>query len=121
PAWVTGQALLAANGAAFPLAPVARSVSSAPTAVSGSPKKPAKAGSGEPTAGPDRKRKHVASGTTGAAAGDPAAVSLSPAASTTHDDGGGGIPGWVIATAAVGVAAAAVWGGWLLYRRRLPT
>ena len=33
---------------------------------------------------------------------------------------GGGIPGWVIVVAAAVLAATAVWGGWVLYRRRLP-
>ena len=32
---------------------------------------------------------------------------------------GGGIPGWVIVVAAALLAAIAVWGGWVLYRRRL--
>ena len=40
-----------------------------------------------------------------------------PAADQTDDSG---IPTWVVLVV-FGVASAAVWGGWLLYRRRLPS
>ncbi len=62
PVWVTGQALLAANGAAFPLAPVARRTASAPAAVPGTAPASAKGGSATPAAKPDRKKHPSASG-----------------------------------------------------------
>jgi Prenyltransferase and squalene oxidase repeat len=120
PVWVTGQALLAAKGAAFPLAPVSREVAAAPAAVPAKAEGPAKGGSAVPQAKQDRKKKPVTS--SGAQpAGQPAALPLSPAFSSGDDgDGGGGIPTWLIVIGAAAVTAAAVWGGWVFYRGRLP-
>ena len=44
---------------------------------------------------------------------------LAPA-SSTRDGGGGGLPGWLVGVLVVGLIAGATWGGWVLYRRRLP-
>jgi uncharacterized membrane protein len=120
PVWVTGQALLAVNGAAFPLAPVPRRPAAAPAAVPGAASSPAKVGSGAQAAKPDRKKDRAAAGTEQPAE-QPAPLALAPASSSGDGGSGGGIPGWLIAIAAAVAVAAAVWGGWILYRRRLPT
>jgi hypothetical protein len=118
PVWVTGQALLAANGVAFPIAPLPRRVAPAPVAVSGgaAPAKGSKAARG---AKPDGKKDPGASN--GAQpAGQPAPLPLAPASSSDESGGGGGVPAWLIVVLAAAAGAAAVWGGWVLYRRRLP-
>ena len=121
PVWVTGQALLAADGAAFPLAAVPRQAGSKAPVPSASAPAPAKNESGAPASKPDPKKEVAASdGTQPAAQPSPSSVPLAPASSSTDDEGGGGIPGWVIAVAAAVLAGTAVWGGWVLYRRRLP-
>ena len=127
PVWVTGQALLAASGAAFPLSPVARSAAEAPAASPGpsaggaNASANAKADSTPSPAKPHRKQEHSAGGPA-TTPSQPPPVPLAPASSSADGgEGGGGVPGWLIAVAAVAVAAAAVWGGWVLYRRRLPS
>ena len=121
PVWVTGQALLAANGAAFPLVPVARGTASAPAAVPGTAPASVKGDSATPAAKPDRKKHPSASGAA-QPADVPASVPLAPASASGDDgrSGGGGTPAWLIVVLAAAVVGAAVWGGWLLYRRRLP-
>jgi len=120
PVWVTGQALLAVNGSAFPLTPVARTVAAAPKAKPGAAPVGASGGPAAGAAKPKAKPESAAAGP--APASQPAAlVPLAPASAQTDDDGGGGgLPGWLIALGAAVVALVAVWGGWLLYRRRLP-
>jgi hypothetical protein len=119
PVWVTGQALLAANGAAFPLGPVPRTAASAAAAVSaGTAPGAARGGSGARAAKPGGKRKAPASNGT-QPAGQPAPLPLTPASSSRDEGGGGGVPAWLIVIGAA-AAVAAVWGGWVLYRRRLP-
>ena len=120
PVWVTGQALLAADGAAFPLGAVPRQAASKAPVPSAAAAGPAKNGSGARASKPDPKKEIAASdGTHPAAQPSPSSVLLAPASSSTDDEGGGGIPGWVIVVAAALLAAIAVWGGWVLYRRRL--
>jgi energy-coupling factor transport system substrate-specific component len=119
PVWVTGQALLAVNGAAFPLAPVSRAPAPAATAVSSTPKKAGRAGSGAPAAKPESKRKSAPSDAA-PPAGQTTAAHLTPASSTADDGGGGGVPAWLVVLSAPAAEAAAVWGGWVLYQRRLP-
>jgi Prenyltransferase and squalene oxidase repeat len=125
PVWVTGQALLAADGAAFPLAPVARSASSAPAAVPGRAPASASAKGGPATtaAKPDQK-KHPSAGGAAQPTGAPASLPLAPASASSDDGrddgGGGGIPAWLIVVLGVAAIGAAVWGGWILYQRRLP-
>jgi len=122
PVWVTGQALLAANGAALPLGPVPRSAAAAPVAAAGGhgSTKSAEGGARSKRASkPAAKADPTAAG--GSQAGvEPATVPLAPAASATDDGDGGGVPAWLIAIAVIAAAGAAVWGGWVLYRRRLP-
>jgi energy-coupling factor transport system substrate-specific component len=122
PVWVTGQALLAVNGAAFPLAPVARTAGSAPAAppaaVGGGS---AKGGQSQPASKPDGKPKPAANGTPAPAPEESEAVPLAPASASADDGGGGGVPAWLIVIVAIAAASGAVWGGWVLYRRRLPT
>jgi hypothetical protein len=120
PVWVTGQVLLAVNEAAFPLNPVPRAVSNSTG--------PAASGAGEASGGKSGARSkagtnHAAANgsTTGSAKPEDAPVPLAPIASTDDGGGGGGGPlGWLIALAVLAVILAATWGGWLLYRRRLP-
>ena len=120
PVWVTGQALMAANGAAFPLSPLPRQVSTPRAAV------PDPAGGGAPAQGSARKAgkthgQRDPAATPGAQpAEQPTAQPLAPASSSGDDGGGGGILGWLIAIAAAAALAAAAWGGWVLYQRRLP-
>jgi hypothetical protein len=121
PVWVTGQALLAVNGAAFPLAAVARTTAAkpaapAPAAGGGS----AKAGQNSPASKPNEKPKPAANGTAPAAPEESETVPLAPASAGTDDGGGAGVPAWLIVIVAVAAAGGAVWGGWVLYRRRLP-
>ncbi len=124
PVWVTGQALMAVNGAAFPLNPVPRAVAN----VSGG------GGSGGGTdggtAGGATSGKKKSAGKAPATAPDGTPVSKqgspipsAPASATNSDegDGGGGVPGWLIALAIIAVGAGIIWGGWVLYRRRLPS
>jgi energy-coupling factor transport system substrate-specific component len=120
PVWVTGQALLAVNGRPFPLAPVPRGASRAGAGAaatglaSGSPSRAPKAGAArDPGAaakpGPTTTTPARADGT----------VTFAPA-SSTRDDGGGGVPAWLVPALVAVALGAAIWGGWLLYRRRLP-
>ncbi len=118
PVWVTGQALMAVNGAAFPLAPVPRVVSNA---AGGSVSGGAAGGAG---GGAGSKSKGAANGVTDAPAqtetstqADP--VPLAPA-SSNESGGGGGIPDWLIVLGIVALGGGGVWGGWVMYRRRLP-
>jgi len=120
PVWVTGQVLLAANGAAFPLAPVARNAGPAPAApASAASPAPAKGGSGRRGKEEKPGKNPEASNPDQPIAG-PVSAPLAPASSTSEDGGGGGVPAWLIVIVAAAAAAAAVWGGWVLYRRRLP-
>jgi energy-coupling factor transport system substrate-specific component len=120
PVWVTGQVMLAANGAAFPLAPVPRSAAPEPPApTSGAARTPAKGGSSARAPKPNSGEKPKAGDGAQPLAG-PAAAPLAPASSTAEEEGGGGVPAWLIALVAAAALGAAVWGGWLLYRRRLP-
>jgi energy-coupling factor transport system substrate-specific component len=119
PVWVTGQALLAVDGAAFPLAPVPRRAATAQAAPAGATAKPAKPGSGGKASKPAGKPDPAPSGEAQAPA-QPAPLSLAPAASDAGEEDGGGIPTWLIVIAAAAAAAAVVWGGWVIYRRRLP-
>ena len=120
PVWVTGQALLAVNGRPFPLAPVPRAVSDAAgvtgssTAKRGSAKAPA--GTASAKAG---KRAKATATTPSAPSGPADPIPFAPA-SSTRDGGGGGLPGWLVGVLVVALIAAATWGGWVLYRRRLP-
>ena len=120
PVWVTGQALLAVNGRPFPLAPVPRAVSDAAgvtgssTAKGGSAKAPA--GTASAKAG---KRAKATATTPSAPSGPADPIPFAPA-SSTRDGGGGGLPGWLVGVLVVALIAGATWGGWVLYRRRLP-
>ncbi len=121
PVWVTGQALLAVNGRPFPLAPVPRAVSNTSAGTSGSggaAAAPAGASGRGASAKPGAASRSTAT-TAPAPTGEADPVPFTPV-SSTRDDGGGGIPGWVIGILVVGAIAGATWGGWVLYRRRLP-
>ena len=118
PVWVTGQALLAVNGTAFPLNPVPRLASRAAAGGGGA----AVATGGASDGGGKAKSSGKAptkspTETQPAEPGDP--VPIAPA-SSTQDDGGGGIPGWLVALGVVVLGGGCVWGGWVMYRRRLP-
>jgi hypothetical protein len=119
PVWVTGQALLAVNGAAFPLSPVPRRSTATGGSAGGSG-----AGSGPGAAQKQPAKPGKESGTqpSGTTTSEPTAtVPLSPAAAHAGGgDDGGGIPGWLIVVAAIALVSAGVWAGWVLYSRRLP-
>jgi hypothetical protein len=125
PVWVTGQALLAVSGKALPLSPVARSQSNAaaaPTAPAGITVAPT--GGGGPRPAHRGKPKPAPAGRKAppATTATPTAPPLSPASAPTDDrHGGGGVPGWLIALVLVAAGCGAIWGGWVLYRRRLPS
>jgi hypothetical protein len=119
PVWVTAQALLAANGAAFPLSPVSRRAMSTPAPAPGAAKGQRKESSGAKASKPDQKGSTPASAAP-APAGQATPVPLSAASSRGDGGDGAGVPAWLIVLAAAAAAAAAVWGGWVLYRRRLP-
>jgi hypothetical protein len=119
PVWVTGQALLAVNGAAFPLAPVPRTASAAAAApVTEAKPSAAQADSGAQASKPARKAAHGVAAE-GPPADQPATLRLAPTSSSTDHGGGGGAPAWLIAIVVIAAATAAVWWGWVLYRRRL--
>jgi prenyltransferase beta subunit len=118
PVWVTGQALAALSGAAFPLAPVPRKAA-APAPVAGAPPKPAKGGSAAPASKPSGQKAPTAAAPAPSSE-PPAEVPLAPASSSSDGDDDGGIPAWPIVIAVVAAAGGAVWAGWVLYRRRLP-
>jgi energy-coupling factor transport system substrate-specific component len=119
PVWVTGQALTAVNGAAFPLAPVPRKAAAAPAVVPATVPSAAKGSKSARTSTPDRKPDRAGGGRAQHAT-QPAPLPLAPTASSGDGGGdGGGIPAWLIVIAAAAAAAAAVWGGWILYRRHL--
>jgi Prenyltransferase and squalene oxidase repeat len=123
PVWVTGQALLAVGGQAFPLGPVSRSAPKVtPASTAGATVPSGQAKGGENAAKPRRSAhaKPAPAGeipTTTTATAPP----LTPASSQANDDGGGGVPVWLIALALVALGCGAIWGGWVLYRRRLPS
>jgi energy-coupling factor transport system substrate-specific component len=120
PVWVTGQALMAVNGVAFPLATVPRQVSEAPAPARDTAKEPAKGGSGAASPTQASKAKRAPSGAA-PAPGQPTALPLVPASSGSDEGDGGGLPAWIIVVVALAAGTGAVWGGWVLYRRRLPT
>ena len=124
PVWVTGQALMALNSAAFPLNPVPRTVANVS----------AGAGSGGGTDGgtaggaTSGKKKSAGKAPATAPEGTPVSkqgspIPSAPASATNSDegDGGGGVPGWLIVLAIIAVGTGIIWGGWVLYRRRLPS
>ena len=133
PVWVTGQALLAVNRKAFPLAAVARSpIGSGSGGGAG-----ASAGGGGPppseaagAATGDQAGSGRGSGKQGGvarprnavrgelASGEPAGASVAPAAAAADDDGGLGTPAYV--GAGFALLTAALVGGFFWYRRRLP-
>jgi hypothetical protein len=125
PVWVTGQALLAVDAKPFPLAPVPRSAASRTGKAgpaTGTPAPAAGPGGTKPSkAGDKAAGAQPASGTPTEAAPQTAATPLDPAsAGTGSGSGGGGVPAWVLVAAGFAAVAAAVWGGWVYYRRRLP-
>jgi hypothetical protein len=119
PVWVTGQALMAVAGVAFPLAPLPRKASAAPAPAAAPPREPARGASG---AGPPQRTGKAEPAPSGAAPppAQPTAVPLAPASSSGDEGGGGGLPAWIIVVASLAAGAAGIWGGWVLYRRRLP-
>jgi Prenyltransferase and squalene oxidase repeat len=119
PIWVTGQALLAVNGAAFPLGSVPRRAASAPAAPAGGSASSPQGGTKAKAKKPSPKGEPTASGAPEPSE-QPAALPLAPASSGNDDEGGGGVSAWLIVIAALAAAGGAVWGGWVLYRRRLP-
>ena len=137
PVWVTGQALTAVRRTPFPLAAVPRSTRPAsPRASSAGPSSASEAGaspqagtaggSGQPAPGrggapASAAQQQAAAAPAAPAAAAPAQSDPGPPADASGDAGDGGGSGalgpLLLAIAAV---AAATWGGWLLYRRRLP-
>ena len=137
PVWVTSQALVAARGKAFPLAPVAkRQSASATNSRNGAAAEGADAGGGAGAgtagasaaaapAGPGAQPKKPQPGSSApptAPAGElPASVPFAPAlASEGSGDDGTDPLIYVLVGAGVVALGAAVWGGWVRYRRRLP-
>jgi len=115
PVWVTAQALAAVSGEAFPLGVVPR----APGAESDAAPSAGEAGSGG--SGADGAPAGSGNGRVGDSGGTahPAATSgeLAPAAEVADGDGSA----WVLqAVGGILLLALALWGGWLIYRRRLP-
>jgi hypothetical protein len=131
--WVTGQALAAVNGEAFPVAPVprrsaarTRAASADQPAAGGAAVTPGDGSAAGAPAPAGEKAKPAQGATAGASApaapqAPPGAVALDPASATDgSDEDDGGVPAWLIAIGATGAIAASVWGGWVMYRRRLP-
>ena len=123
PVWVTGQALMAVSGAAFPLDPVPRAVSNVAGATAGAGTGGGATGAGSAGAKAKGASKPAQGGSSATQAPEQdQPVSIAPASSSESGDGGdGGAPGWLIGLGIVGLGGAIVWGGWLRYRRRLPS
>ena len=126
PVWVTGQALMAVNGAAFPLNPVPRAVTNTTGGGTSASGGAGGLASGGGAGGEGGKTKAMGKATAAPpaeqqASRQPEPIPATPASSDQSGGDGGGIPGWLIALAIVAVLAGAVWGGWVLYRRRLPS
>jgi energy-coupling factor transport system substrate-specific component len=121
PVWVTGQALMAASDTAFPLNPVPRATPRAAGAGGSAAKTGGVSGAhgGGGMAHPSGKSP-AASAAMPQPSPQGSQVPLDPASSPAADEGGGGVPSWLVATGVAALVAAAVWGGWLMYRRRLP-
>jgi hypothetical protein len=136
PVWVTGQALVAARGKAFPLAPVKRRSARATNSTNGAAAEEADAGGGAgasaagasgaaapaaPGANPGNAQPGAGAPPAAPAGEPPASVSLAPAVAS-EDSGDDGTDPLVYVLVGAGAVAlgAAVWGGWVFYRRRLP-
>jgi hypothetical protein len=122
PVWVTAQALLAVNRRSFPLAAVpvegdgkggAGSAAAAPGEAAPAPAKSVKQAA--PAAKPAPQA--ATAGASAASPPPPAAIETDPARAD-DGDGGGALP-WIVAAAALALLAA-IWAGWLAYRRNLP-
>ncbi len=132
PVWVTGQALAAARGKAFPLAPVAKrraageGSAGAPAGASGGAEARGAGASGAAApAAPSAKPGKAQPGPTGIPA-DPKSesasspVPLAPASTSADSDDGTDLLVYVLVGAGAVALGAATWGGWVRYRRRLP-
>jgi energy-coupling factor transport system substrate-specific component len=134
PAWVTGQALLAVNRKAFPLAAVARSPSPTASTESATAASAPEAAAATGSAGVTKKKRNKdgrgqtapapaqvpASGSTPAGAGRPGGwTGYAPlgTAGEKRDDGGSNTP--LIAACGLAAAFGLGFGGWLIYHRRL--
>jgi len=118
PVWVTAQALMAVNGKAFPLAPASRRTQAQAGGGSTGAARPS-----APTPGASTPGKPVAKpAAPPAAPAEPASADPSPLAPASAGEEGedGGISALLLGLLIAAVLAAAVWGGWLAYRRRLP-
>jgi hypothetical protein len=115
---VTAQALMAVNGKAFPLAPVSRRTQAQAGGGSAGAARPS-----APTPGASTPGKPVAKpAAPPAAPAEPASADPGPLAPASAGEEGedGGISPWLLGLLIAAALAAAVWGGWLAYRRRLP-
>ena len=114
PVWVTSQALAAVSGEAFPVDPVPRAPSEKDAGATGSSEARDQAESSKKA-----KRGAPRAAADAAGTGLVAAGPLEPTSATdSADDDGLGARAWAGIAALVVLAAVA--GGWLLYRRRLP-
>lgn len=123
PVWVTGQALMAVNGAAFPLNPVPRAVSNVAGTTGGIGAGGGATGGGSPGAKANGASKPAQGGSDATQAPEQdQPVPIAPASSSDSGDGGdGGVTGWLMGLGIVMLGGAIVWAGWLRYRRRLPS
>jgi energy-coupling factor transport system substrate-specific component len=122
PVWVTGQALMAVNGAAFPLNPVPRAVANASGGggSGGGTDGGTAGGSGAKTKSADKEPTENTGKSKVSQPGQQ--ISSAPVSNESGGGGdGGGVPGWFIASALIALVLLVVWGGWLRYRRRLPS
>jgi Prenyltransferase and squalene oxidase repeat len=118
PVWVTAQALMAVNGKAFPLAPVSRRTPAQVHGDSAGAARPSAPTPGAPPPGrPAAKPASPPAAPAEPAPADPVALAPASAGDKGED---GGIPPWLLGLLIAATLAAAVWGGWLVYRRRLP-
>lgn len=121
PVWVTSQVLLAVNGRSFPLASVPRgNGGTTGPAPSGRAAKPA---GGAPSAPAARKRPAAEGATAGIGAESlpaPGTIGAEPVSGSRDEEGDGGGSPWPWFLVGLLAVAAAVWGGWVAYRRRLP-
>ena len=123
PVWVTAQALMAVNGKAFPLAPVSRRTQAQAGGGSAGAARPSAPTPGASTPGkPVAKPAAPPAAPAEPASAEPASADPGPLApaSAGEDGGDGGISPWLLGLLIAAALAAAVWGGWLAYRRRLP-
>jgi len=120
PVWVTAQALAAVNRQPFPIAPIPHAPSASSTArTTGSAPGNGSASAGGQMSHRKRTKPRPKAEATGRWAKEPATTPVDVASSSEQDSEDADELPYVVGAIALALLAA-IWGGWLIYRRRLP-